>query len=135
MRSGRIGLRSLATGAAWRNVQVEPAKKADLVALAGPSPRVLHPDFPKSEAAFNATHNFPTFDDPDLRRRFFSEPGPQARRSRRSHSVSELVRGRQTTIVTIRGTVSLTSPMLFVQDDTRRNRAARSDCTRIESGR
>jgi signal transduction histidine kinase len=116
VRSGRIGLRSMATGAAWRNVQVELAKKADLIALAGPSPRVLHPDYPKSEAAFNATHNFPTFDDPDLRRRFFHEPGPQGETTPITR-VSELVRARQTQIVTIRGTVSLMSPLLFVQDD------------------
>ncbi|MGA9716906.1 MAG: ATP-binding protein [Acidobacteriaceae bacterium] len=116
VRSGRIGLRSLATGAAWRNVQVEPAKKADLIALAGPSPRVLHPDYPKSEAAFNATHNFPTFDDPDLRRRFFHEPGPQGETIPITR-VSELVRASQTPIVTIRGTVSLMSPTLFLQDD------------------
>jgi hypothetical protein len=73
VRGGRIGLRSLATGAAWRNVQVGAARKSDLVALAGPSPVVLHPDFPKSEAAFNASHRFPTFDDPELRRRFFGD--------------------------------------------------------------
>ncbi|HZZ40868.1 MAG TPA: family 16 glycoside hydrolase, partial [Acidobacteriaceae bacterium] len=116
VRSGRIGLRSMATGAAWRDVQVEPAKKADLIALAGPSPRVLHPDYPKSEAAFNATHNFPTFDDPDLRRRFFHEPGPQGETTPIAR-VSELVRAKRTTIITIRGTVSLMSPTLFIQDD------------------
>jgi signal transduction histidine kinase len=117
VRSGRIGLRSLATGAAWRNVQVEPAKESDLAALAGPSPRALHPDFPKSEAAFNATHNFPTFDDPALRRRFFGQPGPEAEITPIAH-VSELVRVRQTKLVTVRGTVSLMSPILFIQDDT-----------------
>jgi signal transduction histidine kinase len=116
VRSGRIGLRSLATGAAWRNVEVEPAKKEDLIALAGPSPRVLHPDFPKGEAAFNAAHNFPTFDDPALRRRFFGEPGPQGEVTPIAR-VSELVREKQTELVTVRGTVSLMSPMLFVQDD------------------
>ncbi len=116
VRSGRIGLRSLATGAAWRNVQVAPAKPADLIALAGSSPRVLQPDYPKSEAAFNATHNFPTFDDPALRRRFFGQPGPEAETTPIAQ-VSELLRARQTKIVTLRGTVSLMSPTLFIQDD------------------
>jgi signal transduction histidine kinase len=114
--SGRIGLRSLATGAAWRNVEVQPAKKDDLVALAGPLPRVLRPDYPKGEAAFNAAHNFPTFDDPELRRRFFGDPGPQAEITPIVH-VSELVRSKQTQLVTVRGTVSLMSPTLFIQDD------------------
>jgi signal transduction histidine kinase len=116
VRSGRIGLRSLATGAAWRNVEVEPAKQADLAALAGPSPQVLHPDYPKSEAAFNAAHNFPTFDDPELRRRFFGDPGPLAQITPIAQ-VAELVRGKQTQLVTVRGTVSLMSPTLFIQDD------------------
>jgi signal transduction histidine kinase len=117
VRSGRIGLRSLATGTAWRNVRVQPASEADLVALAGPSPRILHPDFPKSEAAFNATHNFPTFDDPALRRRFFGdrEPEPEITPIAR---VTAPVRGKQSQLVTVRGTISLTSPTLFVQDDT-----------------
>jgi signal transduction histidine kinase len=117
VRSGRIGLRSLATGAAWRNVQVAPANQAELVALAGPSPRVLHPDFPKSEAAFNASHSFPTFDDPALRRRFFGDQGPQTEITPIAR-IAERIHGKQDQLATVRGTVSLTSPTLFVQDDT-----------------
>jgi signal transduction histidine kinase len=117
VRRGRIGLRSLATGAAWRNVRVQPAKETDLVELAGPSPRVLHPDFPKSEAAFNAVHNFPTFDDPALRQRFFGNQVPQPEIAPIAQ-VTQPLRGRQGKLVTVRGTVSLTSPTLFVQDDT-----------------
>jgi signal transduction histidine kinase len=117
VRSGRIGLRSLATGAAWRNVQVQPSNEAELVALAGPSPRVLHADFPKSEAAFNASHNFPTFDDPALRRRFFGDPGPQTEITPIVRAVEPL-HGKPGQLVTVRGTVSLTTPTLFVQDDT-----------------
>ena len=117
VRSGRIGLRSLATGAAWRNVQVQPSNEAELVALAGPSPRVLHADFPKSEAAFNASHNFPTFDDPALRRRFFGDPGPQTEITPIARAVEPL-HGKPGQLVTVRGTVSLTTPTLFVQDDT-----------------
>src|SRR6201999_4202236 len=122
VRSGRIGLRSLATGTAWRNVRVQPAKEADLVALAGPSPRVLHPDFPKSEAAFNAAHNFPTFDDPALRRRFFTgEPDPQSGPRTEITPIAQVTEpphGKQGNLVTVHGTVSLASPTLFVQDDT-----------------
>jgi signal transduction histidine kinase len=117
VRSGRIGLRSLATGAAWRNVQVQPSNESELVALAGPSPRVLHADFPKSEAAFNASHNFPTFDDPALRRRFFGVPGPQTEVTAIAR-VAEPLHGKPEQLVTVRGTVSLTTPTLFVQDDT-----------------
>jgi signal transduction histidine kinase len=117
VRSGRIGLRSLATGAAWRNVLVQPSSQAELVALAGPSPRVLHPDFPKTEAAFNAAHNFPTFDDAALRRRFFGETGPQTEITPIAR-VTQPLRGKQAQLVTVHGTVSLTSPTLFVQDDT-----------------
>jgi signal transduction histidine kinase len=122
VRSGRIGLRSLATGAAWRNVQVQPADETVLTALAGPSPRVLHPDFPKSEAAFNASHNFPTFDDPALRRRFFTgEPDPQTVPQMEVTPIARVappLHGKQEQLVTVRGTVTLTSPTLFVQDDT-----------------
>jgi hypothetical protein len=77
VRTGRIGLRSLSSGAAWRNVHVAPSTQADLITLAGPSPHVLHPDFPKSEAVYHATHAAPTFDDAGLRQRFFSDPGPR----------------------------------------------------------
>ena len=101
---------SLAQRAGWSG------QEADLAALAGPSPRVLHLDFPKSEAAFNATHNFPTFDDPDLRRRFFGEPGPEKEITPIAH-VSDLMRGKQAQLVTVRGTVTLMSPTLFIQDD------------------
>jgi signal transduction histidine kinase len=117
VRSGRIGLRSLATGAAWRNVHVVPAREADLMAVAGPSPRILHPDFPKSEAAFTASHSFPTFDDAALRSRFFGDQGPHTEITPIAR-VAELIRGKQGELVTVRGTVSLTAPTLFVQDDT-----------------
>ena len=134
MRSGRIGLRSLATGAAWRNVRVQPAKEADLALLAGPSPRVIHPDFPKSEAAFNAAHNFPTFDDAALRRRFFGDRGPEPAITPIAH-VTPPLRGKKAALVTVRGTVSLTSPALFIQDDSGGIALLRSDCAGTESGR
>jgi signal transduction histidine kinase len=121
VRSGRIGLRSLATGAAWRDVQVQPSNEAELVALAGPSPRVLHPDFPKSEAAFNASHNFPTFDDAELRRRFFGDRGQQTGPRTEMTPIARVagpLHGKAEQLVTVRGTVALTAPTLFVQDDT-----------------
>jgi signal transduction histidine kinase len=78
---------------------------------------VLHPDFPKSEAAFNASHSFPTFDDEALRRRFFGDEGPQTEITPIAR-VAESIHGKQGQLVTVRGTVSLTSPTLFIQDDT-----------------
>jgi signal transduction histidine kinase len=144
VRAGRIGLRSLATGAAWRRVRVQPAADADLSAVAGASPPLLHPDYPRTEAAFNAAHDFPTFDDAALRRRFFGEPGPRAELVpiARIHvlvrstgvlprSAGLLVRSRgvppqsgaagsdagQSAGIALRGTVSATSPVLFVQDE------------------
>ena len=39
--SGRFGLKSYATGALWRNVQVRPVSRADEVAMIGPEPPPL----------------------------------------------------------------------------------------------
>jgi Domain of Unknown Function (DUF1080) len=38
LQSGRFGLKSYATGALWRNVQVHPATRADEIAMIGPEP-------------------------------------------------------------------------------------------------
>ena len=117
--SGRVGLRSLSTGAAWRNVTVEPANDDLLKALAGPSPRALHPDFPKSEAVFHRSHDAPTFDDAQLRRRFFGDPPAAGDARRETTPIARVMemQGSRSAPVTIRGTVSLMTPALFVQDD------------------
>jgi signal transduction histidine kinase len=53
VRSGKIGLRSMATGGAWRNITVTPATSRDLVTIWQQAGSVLHPVYPGREAGYS----------------------------------------------------------------------------------
>ncbi len=109
--SGRVGLRSYSSGGIWRNVVVRPATHDDLLAMlrgmgardvAGPSiaanpdreslaPQPL-PEQEKPIADFNA--------------------------NTQSIASLSLTSSARAAIATVRGSVILTAPMLFVQDST-----------------
>lgn len=115
--SGRIGLRSVATVATWRNVVVYTAAvPAALAEIRRHVTGETHPEYPKSEAAYNSSHTFPTYDPTDAK--FTPEKiagnaqPPQPIRS--LNSLQEPILHP----VSVRGVVTLTSPQLYVQDVT-----------------
>lgn len=117
IRSGRIGLRSLATAASWRNVEVSSSDvQAELEAIRRHAIGVIHPDFPKSEAAYNSTHTFPTFDPQEAK----FTPKEAAVEDRSPQPINSLVSLQEPEAhpVSVRGVVTLTSPQLYVQDAT-----------------
>jgi anti-sigma regulatory factor (Ser/Thr protein kinase) len=115
--SGRIGLRSVATVASWRNVVVYSAGvPAELAAIRLHVKEETHPDFPKSEAAYNSSHTFPTYDPKDAR----FAPDKTAGSAQPPQPISS-INNLQEPIshpVSVRGVVTLVSPQLYVQDVT-----------------
>jgi hypothetical protein len=110
IKSGRFGLKSYNTGAQWRNVEIRPAAQSDLTSmLAGQQPQLA------------VATRLPTGMEPAPRDRFLEpiERDVQAHRSDvHAQAISSLrvlapdVPGS----VTVRGAVTITSPMLYIQD-------------------
>ena len=112
VRSGRIGLRSLATGGEWKNVSVTVADTDDLAAIARHAPGFEPLTFP-SEAAFNRTHAFVT---PFVHA---AHPGVSPMRSHVDVTPIGSLQSRMPPApaeVTVRGVVTLLHPELYVQD-------------------
>jgi two-component sensor histidine kinase len=112
IRSGRFGLKSYNTGAQWRNVEFKPAAQADLVAMMGD-------EHPQRAVPLQ----FPTGMEPAPYDRYLEpiERDLQAHRTdlhAQPVSSLRLLSPDAPTMVTIRGVVTLTSPVLFVQDST-----------------
>ncbi|AXC10255.1 two-component system sensor kinase [Acidisarcina polymorpha] len=112
LQSGRFGLKSYATGALWRNVQIRPASRTDEIAMIGPdAPPIGHPADVVGGAAYDSlARNL----DPIYR----SMQNPRFD----SHAVPinnlRLLAPNKRTQVTVRGIVTLTTPVLFIQDST-----------------
>jgi signal transduction histidine kinase len=112
IKSGRFGLKSYNTGAQWRNVEIRPATQADLTAMIGslqPQPAV--------------PFGLPTGMEPAPYDRFLEpiERDLQAHRSEihaQAISSLRLLSPEAPTSVTVQGVVTLTSPMLYIQDST-----------------
>jgi signal transduction histidine kinase len=119
--SGRFGLKSYATGALWRNVQVRPVSRADEVAMIGPDPPPI--GVPR-DATGGAT---PDSLDRDLEainretKNHHFDPHAIAIANLRLLAPDKPAR------VTVHGIVTLTSPMLFIQDAGGGLAIARSD--------
>jgi hypothetical protein len=110
--SGRFGLKSYNTGAQWRNVTVSPATQQDLVAMIGSTrPPVAVPG------------QFPAGTEPGTYDEYF-EPIHRDLLEHRTDVDTQPIAGLRLlspntpTAVTIHGVVTLTSPVLFVQDPT-----------------
>lgn len=117
--AGRIGLRSDAAAAAWRNVRVSAAAPADLFAIRRHVSSIIHPEFPKSEAAFNASHlphSSPLSYSDDAMPTLSGMPGGALNRQPIG-SLRTLPQPSSHSVV-VRGVVVLTSPTLYVQDST-----------------
>jgi signal transduction histidine kinase len=110
--AGRFGLKSYNTGAEWRNVEIRPATQQDLVAMVGPvSPPIAVPE------------QFPTGTEPGSYDKYF-EPLQRDLLAHRSNVNSQSISSLRLlspdvpASVTVHGVVTLTSPVLFVQDQT-----------------
>jgi hypothetical protein len=112
IRSGRFGVKSYSTGAQWRNVEIKPAGQVDLVAMIGR-------EHPQSAVPVQ----FPTGTEPAPYDRYL-EPIERDLQAHRTDvhadpiSSLRLAAPGVSTLVTIHGVVTLTAPVLFVQDST-----------------
>ena len=112
IKSGRFGVKSYNTGAQWRNVEIRPAAQADLAAMIGSlQPQAAIPE------------RLPTGMAPAPYERFLEpiERDVQAHRSEvgaQAISSLRLLSPDTPTSVTVHGVVTLTSPMLYIQDST-----------------
>jgi signal transduction histidine kinase len=115
--TGRIGLRSVATVATWRNVEVYSiGVPAELAAIRRHVPENTHPEFPKSEAAYNSSHTFPTYDPKDVK----FAPDKIADTAQPQQPIRSVNKFQEPVShpVSVRGVVTLVSPQLYVQDVT-----------------
>jgi two-component sensor histidine kinase len=119
---GKIGLRSLDTGGAWRNLSVDTANEQALQNILIHASFVMKPEYPAKEADYSrmretyfkdtyspmrSYHNFSVGEPPD------EQPGLVTSTAVPIDSLDTLPSGTQT--VTVHGVVTLTSP-LYVQD-------------------
>jgi signal transduction histidine kinase len=108
LKSGRIGLRSYSSGGIWRNVQARPATLADLRAMLA-QVRTLPDPHSRTDMTMFGSGSLPSHVE--------MEPAlPEA--AVQSISSLRLAPSSHTTRSTIRGVVSLTAPVLYVQDST-----------------
>jgi signal transduction histidine kinase len=119
--SGRFGLKSYATGALWRNVQVRPVSREDEVAMIGPDPPPIGVarDFTGGATPDSLDRDLEAIDRERKNHHFDPHAIPIA-------NLRLLAPGRPTQ-VTVHGIVTLTSPMLFIQDPGGGLAIARSD--------
>jgi hypothetical protein len=112
LASGRYGLRSYGTGAEWRNIQVRPAKREDLQAIIGNVPPIAVTPLQSSPGADAASSD--RFAEPLHRDLVEHRPDGPALLIRDLRLLSPIA----PTEATVHGVVTLTSPVLFIQDAT-----------------
>jgi signal transduction histidine kinase len=112
IQSGRFGLKSYNTGAEWRNVEIRPASHDDLVGMIGnvTPPLAVADQFPAGLQPAPYDRYFEPIERDVLEHR--TDVSAQAISSLR------LLSPNAPTPVTIHGAVTLTSPVLIVQDST-----------------
>jgi hypothetical protein len=110
LQSGRFGLKSYATGALWRNVQVRPATRADEVAMIGPEqpPLAVAQDLTGGATSDTLDRDLEAIDRETKNHHFDPHAIPIG-------NLRLLAPGKLTQ-VTVHGIVTLTSPVLFIQD-------------------
>jgi signal transduction histidine kinase len=112
IKSGRLGLKSYNTGALWKNVEIRPATQRDLLAMIG-----------NQEPQLAVPNRFPTGMEAAPYDRFL-EPIERDLRAHRSAvnaqaiSSLRLLSPEVPGSITVQGVVTLTSPMLYIQDST-----------------
>lgn len=118
--SGQIGLRSLSTGGAWKNIHVEAASVSDLQTIAQHADAIGHPEFPLREddyarmrLAYAHGANLVSLDSSDTA---YTERAIDQQAPLRSIKSLDISRSGGS-FVRLRGVVTLTDP-LYVQDAT-----------------
>jgi signal transduction histidine kinase len=117
--SGKVGLRSMGTGGAWKNIRVTRATEQDWQAIGSHASFIGYPEYPVSEREFNAIRDS-RFAGINVREeRYPSIPGAESKAAdSRFVTVAQL---RESTWPThdlrIRGVVTFTDP-LYIQDST-----------------
>jgi signal transduction histidine kinase len=108
--SGRFGLKSYATGALWRNVQVRPVSRADEVAMIGtdPPPPAIARDSTGGATSDSLDRDLEAIDRERKNHRFDPHAIPIGN--------LRLLAPDKPVKVTVHGIVTLTSPVLFIQD-------------------
>ena len=112
IKSGRFGLKSYNTGAQWRNVEIAPATQRDLTSMIGEiQPQLAVPN------------ELPTGSEPAPHDRYLEpiERDIQAHSSgvnAKSIGSLRLLSPDVPSSATVQGVVTLTSPMLYIQDST-----------------
>jgi signal transduction histidine kinase len=112
-RTGRIGLRSYSSGGLWKNVRAEPATAVDLSAIARRALVADSPERMQTETGFNSVLPYsgkvvgPT--DSSLTTPAMNIHTPPLASLRFASDVHP-------SRVTVRGSVVLTSPMLYIED-------------------
>jgi hypothetical protein len=112
IKSGRFGLKSYNTGAQWRNVEIRPATQHDLTSMIG-----------NLEPSLAVPSQLPSGMEPAPYDRFL-EPIARDLQAHRSAvdaqaiSSLRLLSPNVSSPVTVQGVVTLTSPMLYIQDST-----------------
>ncbi|MGH9586003.1 MAG: ATP-binding protein [Acidobacteriaceae bacterium] len=117
---GKVGLRSMATGGAWRNISVQRATLSDWEAIRAHASSVGHPVFPDSEAQYNRmrAQDFPlSYGSPRVYQQSNFLLSPEAPGTPPALVPIESLRNMNLPAppVRIRGVVTLTHP-LYVQD-------------------
>ena len=112
IKTGRFGLKSYNTGAQWRNVETRPATQGDLRSMLGDiQPQLAVPT------------QLPSGMEPAPHDRFL-EPIERDLQAHRSAVNAQAISGLRvlspdvSSSVTVQGVVTLTSPMLYIQDST-----------------
>jgi signal transduction histidine kinase len=108
--SGRFGLKSYATGALWRNVQVRPVSRADEVAMIGtdPPPPAIARDNTGGATSDSLDRDLEAIDRERKNHRFDPHAIPIGN--------LRMLAPDKPAKVTVHGIVTLTSPVLFIQD-------------------
>jgi signal transduction histidine kinase len=108
--SGRFGLKSYATGALWRNVQVRPVSRADEVAMIGtdPPPPAIARDNSGGATSDSLDRDLEAIDRERKNHRFDPHAIPIGN--------LRMLAPDKPAKVTVHGIVTLTSPVLFIQD-------------------
>jgi signal transduction histidine kinase len=110
--SGRVGLRSYASGGVWRNVLIRSATEHDLAAMAGRSTAGVTDAGPQSSGENQGSSGFSAPTPRSDLFTFHSSSNTQSTSSLRLTSFAKPA------TATVRGSIILTAPILVVQDST-----------------
>ena len=110
LQSGRFGLKSYATGAMWRNVEIRPATRADEVAMIGDAPPPT--GVPGDEVGGAQSSTYDRYLEPLYLEMQDHQSDPHAVPISSLRLLSPIA----PTPVTVHGVVTLTSPVLYIQD-------------------